>query len=122
MKSKSGIKNFVLGVIVGSIISCGIGMHLSKDNNRELTVKSIPNTSEKETKLEDPKLERVIVYKDGSMRLLLDFPEGYDIDEEPYLETRPDDILYTEIYNDVGEKETIYSLESSEPKLVHKKK
>ena len=45
MKSKSGIKNFVLGVIVGSIISCGIGMHLSKDNNRELTVKSIPNTS-----------------------------------------------------------------------------
>lgn len=109
-----GVKNIILGVTVGAIISAGIVLCKTNEHN-ELQLKS------QETQLESPKIEKVIVYNDGSMTFLMDFPEEYGIEEEPYIEQRPDDVLYIEVYNENGEKEIVLPTETLEQEPVQKK-
>ncbi len=109
-----GVKNIILGVTVGAVISAGIVLCKTNKHN-ELQLKS------QETQLESPKIEKVIVYNDGSMTFLMDFPEEYGIEEEPYIEQRPDDVLYIEVYNENGEKEIVLPTETLEQEPVQKK-
>lgn len=104
---KKVVRNLVLGSIVATILATGAFMLKKKTDDRNI---------DKST-LDDPRIEKMIVYKDGSIQFLLDFSEEYGLESEPYIEKREEEIDYIEIYNEDGTKEIIdYDLESSQNK------
>ena len=54
--------------------------------------------------IEEIKIDQVIVYNDGSMTFLMNFPEEYGIDNSDYELERVDEIDYIEYYNEDGTK------------------
>lgn len=100
---KKEARNLLIGAVVTVLLSTGT-----------VVLRHNMNKKEPEKKTGDPRIERVIVYKDGSMQFLMDFP---GVEEEPYVEKREDEIDYIEVYNLDGTVEVIdYDSDKTETK------
>lgn len=97
-------RNLIIGAIVTVLLSTGT-----------VVLKHNMNKKEPEKKTGDPRIERVIVYTDGSMRFLMDFP---GMEEDAYVEEREEKIDYIEIYNEDGTTEIVdYDNDKEENKV-----
>ena len=91
------IRNLVIGAVVTTMLATGAIVLKKKMESKNVDKSTFA----------DPRIEKVIVYKDGSMEFLLDFPEEYGLEEDTYVEQREDEIDYIEIYNEDGTTERI---------------
>lgn len=116
---KKGVKNLIIGGTVATLLATA-GYVLTKDAPEDIVITK-PIATPKPT--EDIRIDRVIVYNDGSMTFLMDFPEEYGINNDDYIEEKEDQIDYIEIYEEDGTKTIIdYPLnENTETKEVQGK-
>lgn len=99
---KKEIRNLaIFGTVVALLATGGYALkkNLTKDVEKELI-----DPEEVTREIEEIKIDQVIVYNDGSMTFLMNFPEEYGIDNSDYELERVDEIDYIEYYNEDGTK------------------
>ena len=98
---KKEIRNLaIFGTVVALLATGGyvLKKNLTKDVEKDLRAQE-----EQTREFEEIKIDQVVVYNDGSMTFLMNFPEEYGIDNNHELE-RVDEIDYIEYYNEDGTK------------------
>lgn len=116
-------RNLMIGSAVAVLLATGVNFALNREAPEDLIIESKPMTTATPKPIQEVRIDRVVVYNDGSMTFLMDFPEDVELENNTYIEEREDEIDYIEIYEEDGTKTIIdYPLSKEDTAVKTKSK